>query len=345
MRRWPRRFSYSPRFNARPAGDAPSTGRVRHALGGCPHQRHHLSSAPAADGSPRHQGRRGAQRPDHRIVVRPLVPPSPRARESVSSAARPPPRASRVRTTAAAPPPIPGASRRWPTAREWRRTTWSSPSTPQRPNESPSRCASGGTGGTVVELDGFATSVPPPDSPLQPDATRPPDRRDPYAHGRDGKGALGPVPDAGRYPVLLRHGVPAASRAHVLLGHGVGTVVDQPARPMGEDDRSSIATATSRCSRSMSATSTPLPSHLKDEFGRGKAARDCTADEIAAEVWRQIVDRPHEQRRQRRRGTTAVAGLVRDRPRSDHGGWSRAGCRPSRAERDPVPGADRRGLA
>ena len=30
--------------------------------------------------------------------------------------------------------------------------------------------------------------------------------------------------------------------------------------------------------------------HLIDEFGRGKAARDCTADEIAAEVWRQIVD-------------------------------------------------------
>jgi hypothetical protein len=29
--------------------------------------------------------------------------------------------------------------------------------------------------------------------------------------------------------------------------------------------------------------------HLKDEFGRGKAARDCTADEIATEVWRQIV--------------------------------------------------------
>jgi len=29
--------------------------------------------------------------------------------------------------------------------------------------------------------------------------------------------------------------------------------------------------------------------HLVDEFGRGKAARDCTPDEIAAEVWRQIV--------------------------------------------------------
>ncbi len=29
--------------------------------------------------------------------------------------------------------------------------------------------------------------------------------------------------------------------------------------------------------------------HLVDELGRGKTARDCTADEMAAEVWRQIV--------------------------------------------------------
>ena len=29
--------------------------------------------------------------------------------------------------------------------------------------------------------------------------------------------------------------------------------------------------------------------HLVDESGRGKAARDCTADELAEEVWRQIV--------------------------------------------------------
>jgi len=29
--------------------------------------------------------------------------------------------------------------------------------------------------------------------------------------------------------------------------------------------------------------------HLIDEFGHGKAARDCTADELAQEVWRQII--------------------------------------------------------
>ena len=76
----PPRFSYSDQLQRRSAGDAPGTGGVRHALGRCPHQRLHLSSAPAANGSPRQQGRRGAQRPHHRIVVRPLVPPSRRAR-------------------------------------------------------------------------------------------------------------------------------------------------------------------------------------------------------------------------------------------------------------------------
>ncbi len=37
------------------------------------------------------------------------------------------------------------------------------------------------TGGTVTQLDGFTTAVPPADGPLQPQATRSLDRRDPYA--------------------------------------------------------------------------------------------------------------------------------------------------------------------
>ena len=56
-------------------------------------------------------------------------------------------------------------------------------------------------------------------------------------------------------------------------------------------------------------------------------------------------DGPYEQRRQRRRGPPAMARVVRDRPRSDHGGWSRSRCRPSGTQRNPVPGSDRRGLA
>ena len=74
----------------RAARNAASTSRIRHALRRCPHECVDLPSAPAADGSPRQQGRRGTQRSDHRVVVRPLVPPPRRAWESVSSTARPP---------------------------------------------------------------------------------------------------------------------------------------------------------------------------------------------------------------------------------------------------------------
>ena len=51
----------------RSARNAASSRRIRHALWRCPHQCVDLSAAPAADGPPRHQGRRGAQRPDLRI--------------------------------------------------------------------------------------------------------------------------------------------------------------------------------------------------------------------------------------------------------------------------------------
>ena len=61
-----------------------------------------------------------------------------------------------------------------PTERGWLRTTPSSPSTPRRPKRITSALRAAGTGGTVAGLDGFTTFVPPPDGPLQPDATRPP---------------------------------------------------------------------------------------------------------------------------------------------------------------------------
>ena len=113
------------------------------------------------------------------------------------------------------------------------RTTPWSPSTRLRPSASPTALRAAGTGGTVAGLDGFTTSAPPPDGPLQPGTTRPAPRAGPLRDGRDGARALGPVPDARRDPVLLRHRIPAAPRAHVLLGNRVGAVVDQPARPLG----------------------------------------------------------------------------------------------------------------
>ncbi len=68
----------------------------------------------------------------------------------------------------------------------------------------------------------------------------------------------------------------------------MGPVVDQPARLVGEETESgprrTCRRAFGRHRRFQQAVRV-----LVDEFGRGKAARDCTADEIATEVWRQIV--------------------------------------------------------
>src|SRR5262249_27381162 len=44
-----------------------------------------------------------------------------------------------------------------------------------------------GPGGAVAGLDGFTTSVAPPTGPLQPSASRPARRRDPYAMGELGR--------------------------------------------------------------------------------------------------------------------------------------------------------------
>ena len=139
-----------------------------------------------------------------------------------------------------------------------------------------------------------------------------------------GLGALGPVPDAWRHPVLLRHRIPAASRTHVLLGHGVGAVVDQPTRPVGEETDPRTATDTSRCSRSTSAISTPPPITwwTSSEMVRPPVTAQPTKSRQRCGA---RSSRPHEQRRQRRRRATAVARVVRPRPRADHGRRSRSG--------------------
>ncbi len=67
------------------------------------------------------------------------------------------------------------------------RTTRSSPWMRPGPSSSPRPCVRRARGGTVASLDGFATSAPPPDGPLQPGATRPQARRDPYAMDQMGR--------------------------------------------------------------------------------------------------------------------------------------------------------------
>jgi hypothetical protein len=145
-----------------------------------------------------------------------------------------------------------------------------------------------GTGGTVAKLDGYTTIAPPPDGPLQPGAARPERRRDPYSMDE-----LGRVP-WDRFQTLCGIQYYFDTEFQLVRGHMlyVGTEwglssINQTGlwekRPILDRDGH-----VSVLSVDIGDFNTPS-SHLVDESGRGKAARDCTADEIAAEVWRQIV--------------------------------------------------------
>jgi hypothetical protein len=146
-----------------------------------------------------------------------------------------------------------------------------------------------GTGGTVSRLDGFATSAPPTDGPLQPGDTRAPIRRDPYAMDQ-----LGRVP-WDRFQTLsgiqyyfdtefqlLRGSILYAGTEWALSSiNQTGFWEKRPI--LAHDGHISVLSVDIGDFNAAS-------SHLVDESGKGKAARDCTPDEIAAEAWRQIVD-------------------------------------------------------
>ncbi|HWR49360.1 MAG TPA: FAD-dependent oxidoreductase, partial [Pseudonocardiaceae bacterium] len=146
---------------------------------------------------------------------------------------------------------------------------------------------SAGTGGTVAELDGFTTSVPPPNGPLQPTAARQSGRRDPYALDQ-----MGRVP-WDRFQTLAGIQYFFDTEFQLLRGHMYysGTEwalssINQSGmwerKPtLGRDGHVSVLSV------DIGDFNTPSR-HLLDESGRGKAARDCTADELAEEVWRQI---------------------------------------------------------
>jgi uncharacterized protein with NAD-binding domain and iron-sulfur cluster len=146
-----------------------------------------------------------------------------------------------------------------------------------------------GTGGTVARLDGFSTSTPPADGPLQPGQTRPQTRRDPYDMHQ-----MGRVP-WDRFQTLAGIQYYFDTEFQLLRGHMLyaGTEwalssINQTGlweRPpmLNRDGHISVLSV------DIGDFNTPS-SHLVDEFGQGKMARDCTADEIAVEVWRQIVN-------------------------------------------------------
>lgn len=157
-----------------------------------------------------------------------------------------------------------------------------------------------GTGGTVAGLDGFTTSVPPEAGPLQPAATRGGARRNPYLMEQ-----MGRVP-WDRFQTLAGIQYFFDTEFQLLRGHmyysgsewalsSINQHVMWERRPnLGRDGHVSVLSVDIGDFNSPSTV-------LRDQYGEGKAARDCTPDEIAAEVWRQIVvaltrgaDRPPE---------------------------------------------------
>jgi uncharacterized protein with NAD-binding domain and iron-sulfur cluster len=143
-------------------------------------------------------------------------------------------------------------------------------------------------GGTVTQLDGFTTAVPPPDGPLQPQAARPLGRRDPYAMD-----AMGLKP-WDRFQTLGGIQYYFDTEFQLLRGHLYYSGTEWALSSINQHglwERKPILNRdgfVSVLSVDIGDFNTPS-NHLKDNAGHGKAARDCTADEIATEVWRQIV--------------------------------------------------------
>jgi hypothetical protein len=145
-----------------------------------------------------------------------------------------------------------------------------------------------GTGGAVAALDGFTTTAAPPGGPLQSADTRPARRRDPFAMHE-----MGRVP-WDRFQTLAGIQYYFDTEFQLVRGHvyysgtewGLSSINQHSLwerRPVLAGDG-----YISVLSVDISDFNTPS-SHLLDSRGQGKAARDCTADELAAEVWRQIV--------------------------------------------------------
>lgn len=145
-----------------------------------------------------------------------------------------------------------------------------------------------GAGGTVAKLEGFTTFAPPPDDPLQPATTRPQQLRNPYDMDE-----LGRLP-WDRFQTLCGIQFYFDTEFQLVRGHMLYAGTEWSLSSINQQgfwekqpilDRDGYVAV---LSVDIGDFNTPS-SHLLDDSGRGKAARDCTPDEIAAEVWRQII--------------------------------------------------------
>lgn len=138
-----------------------------------------------------------------------------------------------------------------------------------------------GTGGAAAKLDGFTTFAPPSDGPLTPGHARSAARRNPYAMDEMGRKPWD------RFQTLAGIQYFFDTEFQLIRGHmyysgsewGLSSINQHgmwEKRPtLLRDGHISVLSVDIGDFNAVS-------SHL------GKAARDCTADEIAAEVWRQI---------------------------------------------------------
>lgn len=140
----------------------------------------------------------------------------------------------------------------------------------------------GGTGGTVTGLDGFTTFAPPPDGPLQPASTRPRRRRNPYAIDE-----LGRVP-WDRFQTLCGIQYYFDTEFQLLRGHMLYADTDWALSSINQQGLWEKQPILDRDGH-VSVLSVDIGNFNAPSRHLGKAARDCTPDEIAAEVWRQIV--------------------------------------------------------
>lgn len=145
-----------------------------------------------------------------------------------------------------------------------------------------------GTGGAVADLDGFATSAPPSTGPLQPAAQRSAARRDPFVMAETGR-----VP-WDRFQTLAGIQYYFDTEFQLVRGHVFYSGTEWGLSSINQhgmwEQRPSLTRDGFVSVLSVDIGDFNSPSrHLVDPLGRGKAARDCTPDELAAEVWRQIV--------------------------------------------------------
>lgn len=145
---------------------------------------------------------------------------------------------------------------------------------------SPLRAA--GTGGTVGRLDGFTTLAPPPEGPLQPASTRPQQRRNPYDMDE-----LGRVP-WDRFQTLCGIQYYFDTEFQLLRGHMLYAGTEWALSSINQHGFWEKQPILDRDGH-VAVLSVDVGDFNNPSRHLGKAARDCSPDEIAAEVWRQIV--------------------------------------------------------